>query len=117
MGITIKYDGLINSEDFEKDPASVERLRDYHGIIVLVLARAVLGNYLGYYFTRENKIPCLDSRGMQLAAIDIARMFAATKRILLRLIKIPQTRLFISIRTKRKTSRTNVREEHAFGIL
>ena len=66
----------INSDEFEKDKKSVEKLKGYDGIIVPggFGARGVEGKILAVQYVRENNIPFLGlCFGMQMAVIEFAR--------------------------------------------
>ena len=66
----------IESEQFEKNPASVKQLAKYDGIIVPggFGSRGVEGKIVAIKYIREHKIPYLGlCYGMQLATIEFAR--------------------------------------------
>ncbi len=66
----------INSEDFEKDPASVKKLKGMNGILVPggFGRRGVEGIISAIKYTREHKIPYFGlCYGLQLATIEVAR--------------------------------------------
>jgi len=66
----------INSEDFEKDPRSVAKLRNMDGILVPggFGGRGVEGIIAAIKFAREKKIPYFGlCYGMQLACVEFAR--------------------------------------------
>jgi CTP synthase len=66
----------IESEQFEKSPASVKQLAKYDGIIVPggFGSRGVEGKIAAIKFIREHKIPYLGlCYGMQLATVEFAR--------------------------------------------
>jgi CTP synthase len=66
----------IESEQFEKDPASLRQLMKYDGIIVPggFGGRGVEGKIAAIAYVREHKIPYLGlCYGMQLATIEFAR--------------------------------------------
>jgi CTP synthase len=72
----------IESEQFEKDPASVKQLSQYDGIIVPggFGARGVEGKITAIKYIREHKIPYLGlCYGMQLATVEFARHKAGLK--------------------------------------
>jgi len=72
----------INSEEFEKTPASVKKLKEYDGIIVPggFGARGVEGKIKAIQFCRENKIPYFGlCYGMQLMVVEFARNVAKLK--------------------------------------
>jgi CTP synthase len=66
----------LDSEDYEKDPAKLEELKKYHGILVPggFGTRGVEGIIAAITFARENKIPYFGlCYGMQLLVIEYAR--------------------------------------------
>ncbi|MFA6485766.1 MAG: CTP synthase [Candidatus Magasanikbacteria bacterium] len=66
----------IDSEGFEKDPASVKDLKNYDGLIVPggFGTRGIEGIINAIRFARENNVPYLGlCYGMQLACIELAR--------------------------------------------
>ena len=66
----------INSEDFEKNPRSVSRLKDMDGILVPggFGGRGIEGIIMAIKFARENKIPYFGlCYGLQLAVVEFAR--------------------------------------------
>ena len=66
----------INSELFEKDPARLEDLKNYDGVVVPggFGSRGVEGKIKAIEFLRENRIPFFGlCYGMQLAVIEYAR--------------------------------------------
>lgn len=66
----------INSEEFEKDPKSINRLAGYDGIIVPggFGSRGVEGKIKAIQFAREHQIPYLGlCYGMQLMVVEFAR--------------------------------------------
>jgi CTP synthase len=66
----------INAKDFEKDSKSIEKLKEYGGIIVPggFGNSGVEGKILAIKYARENDLPFLGlCLGMQLAVIDFAR--------------------------------------------
>lgn len=72
----------IESERFEKNPASVKQLSGYDGIIVPggFGSRGVEGKIAAIRYIREHKIPYLGlCYGMQLATIEFARHKAGLK--------------------------------------
>jgi CTP synthase len=72
----------IESEQFEKNPASVKQLSGYDGIIVPggFGSRGVEGKIAAIKYIREHKIPYLGlCYGMQLATIEFARHKAGLK--------------------------------------
>jgi len=72
----------IESEQFEKNPASVKQLAKYDGIIVPggFGSRGVEGKIAAIKYIREHKIPYLGlCYGMQLATIEFARHKAGLK--------------------------------------
>ncbi len=72
----------INSEEFEKDSRSVNKLKQYKGIIVPggFGSRGVEGKIKAIEFCRKNKIPYLGlCYGMQLAVIEFARHVCGLK--------------------------------------
>jgi CTP synthase len=72
----------IESEQFEKNPASVRQLSGYDGIIVPggFGSRGVEGKIAAIKYIREHKIPYLGlCYGMQLATIEFARHKAGLK--------------------------------------
>lgn len=67
---------LISSEDFERDPEELKRLKKFDGIIVPQGwgSRGSEGKIRAIKFIRENKIPYLGlCYGMQMACIEFAR--------------------------------------------
>jgi len=69
----------VNAEKYEQDPASVEELRQFHGVIVPggFGSRGVEGKIKAIQFVRENNIPYLGlCYGLQLATIEFARNVA-----------------------------------------
>lgn len=72
----------INSEDFEKNPSSVSRLRNMDGILVPggFGGRGVEGIITAIKFAREKKIPYFGlCYGLQLAVVELARHVAKLK--------------------------------------
>ncbi len=72
----------LNSEEFEKDEKSLEKLKEYGGIIVPggFGSRGIEGKILSAKFCRENKIPYFGlCYGMQIATIEFARNVANLK--------------------------------------
>lgn len=72
----------IDSKEFEKEPARLEKLRDFGGIIVPggFGDSGVEGKILAIKFCRENKIPYLGlCYGMQLAVVEFARNICGMK--------------------------------------
>jgi len=72
----------LNSEEFEKDKKSLEKLKGYGGIIVPggFGSRGIEGKILAAKFCRENKIPYFGlCYGMQIATIEFARNVAGLK--------------------------------------
>ncbi|MFA7654155.1 MAG: CTP synthase [Candidatus Magasanikbacteria bacterium] len=66
----------IDSEGFEKNPASVEDLKNYNALIVPggFGTRGIEGIILAIKYARENNLPYLGlCYGMQLACIELAR--------------------------------------------
>jgi CTP synthase len=66
----------INSEDFEKDPKSLERLTEFDGVLVPggFGARGVEGLIATVRFVREKQIPYFGlCYGLQMAVIEFAR--------------------------------------------
>ena len=66
----------INSEEFEKDPSSLKKLKNYDGIIVPggFGSRGIEGKIKTIQYVRENKIPYLGlCYGMQLMVVEYAR--------------------------------------------
>lgn len=69
----------INSEDFEKNPRSITRLKNMDGILVPggFGGRGIEGIIKAIQFARENKIPYFGlCYGLQLAVIEFARHVA-----------------------------------------
>jgi len=69
----------LNSDAYEKNPASVKELKNYHGIIVPggFGKRGVEGKMHAIRFAREQRVPYLGlCYGMQLATIEFARNVA-----------------------------------------
>ena len=76
VGIKLEY---LDSEEYEKDPAKLEELRQYDGILVPggFGSRGVEGIIQAIQFVRENKIPYFGlCYGMQLMVIEYARNVA-----------------------------------------
>ncbi|MBX4200778.1 CTP synthase [Candidatus Parcubacteria bacterium] len=76
VGVKLSY---LDSEEYEKDPAKLEELRQYHGILVPggFGSRGVEGIIKAIQFVRENKIPYFGlCYGMQLQCIEFARNVA-----------------------------------------
>ncbi|MEK6755688.1 MAG: gamma-glutamyl-gamma-aminobutyrate hydrolase family protein, partial [Bacteroidota bacterium] len=72
----------VNSETFEKDPASLKTLSDFDGIIVPggFGERGIEGIISAIRYAREKKIPYLGlCYGMQLACIEFARNVVGLK--------------------------------------
>lgn len=66
----------IDSEDFERDPKSVKKLAEYHGLIVPggFGTRGIEGIITAIKYVREQKIPYLGiCYGMQLASVEFTR--------------------------------------------
>lgn len=66
----------IDSQEYESDPKSVSKLKDFHGVIVPggYGARGTEGKISAIEFVRKNKIPYLGlCFGLQLACIEFAR--------------------------------------------
>lgn len=66
----------MDSEEFEKNPKAISKLKNYHGILVPggFGSRGVEGIIRAIQFARENKIPYLGlCYGMQLATVEFAR--------------------------------------------
>lgn len=66
----------VDAEDFEKNPASIKKLKDFDGILVPggFGSRGIEGIIKAIKFARENKKPYLGlCYGMQLACIEFAR--------------------------------------------
>lgn len=66
----------LNSDKYEKDPASIKEISEFNGIIVPggFGSRGVNGKISTIKFARENNIPYLGlCYGMQLACVEIAR--------------------------------------------
>jgi CTP synthase len=79
VGINLKW---INAQDFEKNPNLVEKLNNYHGIVVPggFGSRGIEGIISAIKFAREIKIPYLGlCYGMQLATVEFARNVAGIK--------------------------------------
>jgi CTP synthase len=74
-GVKLKFD-WVDSEQFEKDKKSLEKIKNYGGIVVPggFGSRGVEGIIKAIQYARENKIPYLGlCYGMQLAVIEFAR--------------------------------------------
>ena len=72
----------VNSEQFEKSPATLKELKDYDGIIVPggFGSRGIEGKIKVIKYCRENKIPYFGlCYGMQLAVTEFARHVAGMK--------------------------------------
>ena len=72
----------VNSEEFERDPRSVSRLKSFDGVIVPggFGKRGVEGKITAIKYIREQKIPFLGlCYGMQLATVEFARHVARLK--------------------------------------
>ncbi len=66
----------LNSEEFERDPASLKKLSDYDGVVIPggFGSRGVEGKVAAIRYVREKKIPYLGlCYGMQLAVVEFAR--------------------------------------------
>lgn len=75
LGVKPEID-WINSELFEKEPAKIEMLKNYNGILVPggFGSRGIEGKISVIKYCRENKIPYFGlCYGMQLAIIEFAR--------------------------------------------
>lgn len=73
----------LNAEQFEQDPASLDELSKYHGVIVPggFGGRGVEGKIAAIRYLREHGIPFLGlCYGMQLAVVEFARHAAGLKR-------------------------------------
>lgn len=73
----------INSEEYEKNPAKVNELKRYDGILIPggFGNRGVEGKIKAIEFARKNNIPYLGlCYGMQLAVIEFARNVAGLKK-------------------------------------
>lgn len=73
----------INSEEFEKDAKSLEKLKELGGIVVPggFGSRGVEGKILAANYCRENNIPYFGlCYGMQIATISFARYVAGLKK-------------------------------------
>lgn len=72
----------LNSEEFEKNPASVRKLSSFDGVLIPggFGGRGVEGKIRAVRYVRENKIPYFGlCYGMQLAVIEFARNVAGLK--------------------------------------
>lgn len=72
----------LDSKEFEKDPAAIKKLNNYHGVIVPggFGSSGVEGKIAAIKFCRENNIPYLGlCYGMQLAVIEFARNVCGLK--------------------------------------
>ncbi len=72
----------VNAIEFEKDPKSVKKLSNYHGVLVPggFGNRGIEGKILAIKYAREHKIPYLGlCYGMQLAVIEYARHVSGIK--------------------------------------
>jgi CTP synthase len=72
----------INAKDFEKDPKSVEKLKNFEGIIIPggFGSSGVEGKILAIKYARENNLSFLGlCLGMQLAVIEFARNVCGLK--------------------------------------
>ena len=72
----------IDAEEFEKNPKTVQNLKEYNGILVPggFGGRGVEGKISAIKYAREHKIPFLGlCYGMQLATIEFARNIAGLK--------------------------------------
>lgn len=72
----------ISSEEYEKDPASLAALKNYHGLLVPggFGSRGIEGKILAIQYARENNLPYFGlCYGMQLATIEFARNVAGIK--------------------------------------
>ncbi len=73
----------IDSEQFEKNPEELKKLKDFEGLVVPggFGSRGIEGIIAAIQFARENKIPYLGlCYGMQLAVIEFARHCAGLKK-------------------------------------
>lgn len=80
-GVKMKL-SWIDSEQFEKNPRALKKLKEYAGIVVPggFGSRGVEGIIKTIRFTRENRIPYLGlCYGMQLAVIEFARNVAGLR--------------------------------------
>lgn len=80
-GVSAKF-SWVNSEGFEKDPKSINNLKEYDGIIVPggFGSRGIEGIIMTACFARENGIPYFGlCYGMQIATIEFARNVAGLK--------------------------------------
>lgn len=80
-GVKAKF-SWVNSEGFEKNPKTIENLREYDGIIVPggFGSRGIEGIVMTARFARENQIPYFGlCYGMQIATIEFARNVAGLK--------------------------------------
>ena len=81
QGVKVKLD-WVDSEQFEKNPASIEKLKQYSGVIVPggFGSRGIEGIIMTARYCRENKIPYFGlCYGMQIAVIEFARNVAGLK--------------------------------------
>ncbi|MDO8529777.1 MAG: CTP synthase [bacterium] len=81
LGVKPEID-WINSELFEKEPAKIEMLKDYNGILVPggFGSRGIEGKISVIKYCRENKIPYFGlCYGMQLAVIEFSRNVMSLK--------------------------------------
>jgi CTP synthase len=72
----------FNAIEFEKDPKTVSKLKNYDGVVVPggFGSRGIEGKILAIEYVRKNKIPYLGlCYGMQLAVIEYARHVAGIK--------------------------------------
>ncbi len=73
----------IDSEEFEKNPTTIKKLKNYDGIIVPggFGTRGVEGIIKAIKFARENKVPYLGlCYGMQLASVEFVRNVLGKKQ-------------------------------------
>lgn len=81
QGLKVKLD-WVDSEQFEKNSTSIEKLKQYSGVIVPggFGSRGIEGIIMTARYCRENKIPYFGlCYGMQIAVIEFARNVAGLK--------------------------------------
>lgn len=107
----------VNAMEFEKDPKSVSKLKNYHGVLVPggFGSRGIEGKILAIEYVRKNKIPYLGlCYGMQLAVVECARHLANIKGATTREIDPKSSVCVIDIMD---TQRELMKKEHYGGSM